>query len=121
MQGLKSWIMRFFMERVLFAERIRDLRGQRGQQEVADLVGVPKNRWSTWELGKHEPKLQDLFSVCKTFGVSSDWVLGLSDDRGGQQQQEFKPQIASLKKLAVKISEKADDFLASINKLEATL
>jgi hypothetical protein len=30
--------------------------------------------------------LQDLFSVCKTFGVSAGWVLGLSDDRGGQQQ-----------------------------------
>jgi transcriptional regulator with XRE-family HTH domain len=111
------------MNRALFSERIRMLRGSRGQQEAADLVGVPKNRWSTWELGKHDPKLQDLISICKAFSTSSDWVLGLSNDRGlnAVQQLGMKSHISKLKKSAQNVSNKADELLSSINELEVAL
>lgn len=33
-------------------------------------------------MGKAEPKFDVVVALCKNFSVSSDWLFGLTDDRG---------------------------------------
>lgn len=75
-------------------ERLRDLRTEKGwsQQEVADLIGVNKTSYSAWELGaykRHDSnKLRRrpveisgkyVSALARLYGVSADYILGLSD------------------------------------------
>lgn len=82
-----------------FSERIKELRNGRSQQEVADYLGVTKNKWSTWELGKYEPDLDTLALICEKFNVTSDWILGLQDKR-----DVTKPAIPCVDQKASQIS-----------------
>ena len=65
----------------LFGDNLRTLRGKQPVREVASIFGVSQPTWSTWELGTREPNLDMLAKICKHFGVSSDWLLGLTIDQ----------------------------------------
>lgn len=112
-----------------FSERIRQIRNGRSQQEVADFLGVTKNKWSTWELGKYEPDLETLVQICKKFDVPSDWVLGLRDtqiaDRAPQKTdaaQECQPsKLSNVSKSLLKISENTRELAKSLDELSRTI
>ncbi len=57
------------------------LRGSASQAEMAAKFGVSQVAYGRWELGKAEPKYDVLLAICKNFSVSSDWLLGLTDER----------------------------------------
>ena len=59
--------------------RIRELRRERGisQPQLAAAIGVSKGVISFWENGVNEPKASYIVALCKFFGVSSDYLLGL--------------------------------------------
>ena len=61
----------------IFAERIREIRGTRTQQIVADIIGVNKNAWWRWESGLSEPDISQLILIATRFSVSIDWLLGI--------------------------------------------
>ena len=50
------------------------------QTELAREVGVSKQCISDYKSGKSVPSLETLFLVCRSLEVSSDYLLGLSDD-----------------------------------------
>ena len=62
-------------------ERLRELRKEKGvtQKEVADAIGVTFSAYAHYEQGIREPSNQVLISLCKYYGVTSDYLLGLSD------------------------------------------
>ena len=64
-----------------FAERLKELRTERdvGQVELADKLGVSKAIISMWENGLREPKLSNLILLAEYFGVSIDYLAGLTD------------------------------------------
>ncbi len=66
------------MENIL-GTRIRELRRERGisQPQLAAAIGVSKGVISFWENGINEPKASYIVALCKFFGVSSDYLLGL--------------------------------------------
>lgn len=66
------------MENIL-GTRIRELRRERGisQPQLAAAIGVSKGVISFWENGVNEPKASYIVALCKFFGVSSDYLLGL--------------------------------------------
>lgn len=73
------------MERLKIHERIGMLRAKQGMsgEEFAAALGLEgKNRRSTinnWESGANNVKADDIENICRVFGVSADWLLGLSD------------------------------------------
>ena len=106
-----------------FSERIKQLRNDRSQQDVADSIGVTKNKWSTWELGKYEPDLETLTLICEKFNVSADWILGLQD-----VQAENEPAVhcanrkmSNISNALIKISETTRELAEGLAELGKTL
>lgn len=64
-------------------DRIRILRreGKISQRDLGKMLGRTRNSVSQWELGKQVPGVVDIGEMCRIFRVSSDFLLGLSDDR----------------------------------------
>lgn len=46
------------------------------QAEIAKYVGVTVSTWSNYEIGKTEPRLDDLVKISKFFGITVDALLG---------------------------------------------
>jgi len=64
-------------------ERLKQIRGPSSQRDFAASLGVKQTTYSRWELGQTEPPFESLMQICSQTGVSSDWLLGLSDERSG--------------------------------------
>ncbi len=67
--------------KLLFAERLHDLRIERGltQSELAHALGASQRRISYLETGKVEPDLALLCKLAEFFSVSLDFLVGLKD------------------------------------------
>lgn len=74
------------MVRAVFSERLRILKDELGAtaQEMADRSGIPKRTLEKYMLksGAASPGIEVVQTICTTFDVSADWLLGLSDKRG---------------------------------------
>lgn len=68
---------------VRLSERIRQLRQSRGlqQTQLAALVGVTKSAVSAWESDMRQPPYDTLVRLADIFNVSTDYLLGRSNDR----------------------------------------
>lgn len=64
-----------------FSQRFKELRLEKklGQVETAEFLGVSKGIVSLWENGLREPNMSSLILIAKKFGVSIDYLVGLSD------------------------------------------
>ena len=67
----------------LLSERIKSLRKQQGLtlEQVGVEIGVTKQTTSRWETGVRQPSLEMLARIAEFYGVSADYLLGLSDKR----------------------------------------
>ena len=66
----------------LFGQRLREARKSAGetQTEVGELVGVKKSQISEMEKGSTSTTVEKVVILCEHFQVSSDYLLGLTDD-----------------------------------------
>ena len=64
-----------------YVKRIRDLREDRDktQQEIADVLGTSQTMYARYERGANELPIRHLIALCRYYGVSSDYILGLKD------------------------------------------
>ena len=64
-----------------YRERMRALREDRDlkQREVAAVINKSQQGYSHIEDGRAELKIDDLIKLCKFYGVSADYFVGLSD------------------------------------------
>ena len=64
-----------------YVKKIRDLRedNDKTQQEIADALGTSQTMYARYERGANEMPIHHLITLCKYYGVSSDYILGLSD------------------------------------------
>ncbi len=60
---------------------IKEERTQRKwtQSELAARIGVTQDSISLWEQDKRVPDTQYVILLCKVFGISADYLLGLLD------------------------------------------
>ena len=65
----------------IFPERLRLLRGSTSQEDMGRKYGFTQSAYAKWEAGRAEPKFDVLTKICKEYSVSSDWLLGLTDER----------------------------------------
>ncbi len=56
--------------------RLRALRGEMTQQELADLVGVTRQTVNAIEGNKYSPSLEVAFRIARVFGVPLEQVFG---------------------------------------------
>lgn len=72
----------FDFDKVLFGQRLRQIREEQGKtrKEIAELLGVSKTQISDMENGKSGTSLDRLYFLCQYYQVSSDYLLGLTDD-----------------------------------------
>lgn len=68
----------------MFGERLSEVRKDHGhtQADLAELLHVSVFSVSAYEQGRTWPQLPTLLHICKLYKVSSDYLLGLSDDYG---------------------------------------
>ena len=64
-----------------FYKRLRELREDHDltQQQVADILGTSQTMYARYERGANELPIHHLLALCKYYGVSADYILGLSD------------------------------------------
>jgi transcriptional regulator with XRE-family HTH domain len=62
--------------------RLKDIREDRDltQREVADHLHIRQNTYSQYENGQRGLPIDTLIKLAGYFGVSTDYILGLTDD-----------------------------------------
>lgn len=67
--------------KVSFSERLKELRSSRNltQTALAKETGISQSAINKWELGERKITQDYILILCKFFGVSSDYLLGIVD------------------------------------------
>lgn len=76
-----------------FKDRLIKLRKELNitQEELAKRVGYTRTAVSAWEIGRNEPSNADTIKLANFFGVTTDYLLGRSDVRNyDKDEQEFR-------------------------------
>ena len=86
----------------VFSERLKKLRSDKGinQSEMKEVTGVSVQSYSSYENGR-EPSYEVLAKIAKYFDCTTDYLLGLSDDKNSTVENERV------------LSERAFDYLLS--------
>lgn len=64
----------------MLADRLRGLRGTENQTAFAARFGLKQAIYSHYETGRKKPSLEVLVMMARVLGVSTDYLLGLSDE-----------------------------------------
>jgi len=66
-----------------YIRRIRDLREDSDltQQQVAEELGTSQTMYARYERGANEMPIRYLLRLCELYNVSSDYILGLTDEK----------------------------------------
>ena len=66
----------------LFGQRLRALRkeNKETQDHLAEFLGVRKTQISEMENGNRTTTLEKLALICEHYGISADYLLGLTDE-----------------------------------------
>ena len=65
---------------LMLADRLRGLRGTENQTAFAARFGLKQAIYSHYETGRKKPSLEVLVHMARVLGVSTDYLLGLSDE-----------------------------------------
>jgi len=67
---------------MIISKRICELCEERdlSQLDLAKGIDAGQKSISNWESGSHEPPATAVYKLAKFFGVSSDYLLGLTDE-----------------------------------------
>ena len=86
-----------------FSHTMAELRKTRGlsQRRVAGDLGISQALLSHYENGAREPGLDFVCRACRYYGVSADYILGLSDEPSGDREhnEAFASVVAELRTL----------------------
>ena len=71
------------MKKNISKNRIRALREDRDlrQSDVAEATGIDQRSLSNYETGKTQPDAYVIIKLAEYFGVTTDYLLGLTNER----------------------------------------
>ncbi len=77
----------------VLSERVKKLRSvkRQSQNEVGKALGKSRETVSKYELGEREPDPEAIVLFAKHFNVSSDYLLGISEQTENMSTDEKKP------------------------------
>lgn len=92
-----------YMEKV--SKRIVSLREEKGetQQGLADAIGITRQSLSRYEIAARTINIEVLGTLAQHFGVSADYLLGLSDVKSTEQDIQTACGVTQLSEKAVKM------------------
>jgi transcriptional regulator with XRE-family HTH domain len=66
-----------------YRRRMKDLREDADytQVYVAEKLGISQTMYARYERGANELPIRHLISLCKLYSISSDYMLGLDDEK----------------------------------------
>ncbi len=66
-----------------YVKIMRDLRedNELTQQQIADVLGTSQTMYARYERGANELPIRHLIALCRYYGVSADYLLGLEKGR----------------------------------------
>lgn len=66
---------------MIYAQNIRALREDKDlyQKDIAKLLGTSQSYYAQYENGKRPLPIEHLVTLCKFYGVSADYILGLPE------------------------------------------
>ena len=73
-------------------ERLKRARLNAGfstMKQVSDALGLERTRYLKWEHGDAVPSLDMLVRLCRLFGVSADYLLGLEEEEARLTSDEI--------------------------------
>ena len=82
------------MASTITAERIRAARKAHGWVPYLvayEQTGIKPDAWQNWETRGVEPSADALRRLSATLGVTTDWLLGVSDDGGPVDRAQATP------------------------------
>ena len=81
-----------------FQTRLCDLREEKNlkQKELASKLNLKASAISKYEQGLTQPSLATIIKMAEIFGVSVDYLLGLSSIRNPYTQANFTPKEAEI-------------------------
>ncbi|MBQ8780152.1 MAG: helix-turn-helix transcriptional regulator [Oscillospiraceae bacterium] len=79
-------------------DRIRNLRedNDRTQQELSDYLGTSTQHYGKYESGNAEIPFERAILLAKYYGVSLDYIAGLTNDKRGLSYGELTPEQKEL-------------------------
>lgn len=60
------------------------------QTEFADKIGISRGTYAHYEINKRHPDYQTLIKIAKFFDVSTDYLLGVTDNPSRDENKEQK-------------------------------
>lgn len=66
----------------MICDRIKELRKEKNlsQKALGQKIGVSQKAIDYWERGVNEPKASYIVAMAEFFGVSADYLLGITDE-----------------------------------------
>ena len=92
-------------------DRAAMLQGERSTSQFARDLGMQQSTLDLYLKGKRKPSVELIYCICRKCGVSSDWLLGLSDTKTVQTGRTSDPvQQAKLEGLKAAIRSLLDQY-----------
>ena len=90
---------------------------------MARQLGIPRTQWIRYENGQNSPSAEMLERICRTNGVSADWLLGLegaSDDPVAIVRRQ-QNNLDAIRLTAAQLAEESAALAGTIKKLKKLL
>ena len=100
----------------LILKRLKDLQGENSVSSFARFLEMPQKTVDTYINGQRKPSVEFIMRVCSKCHVSADWLLGLSDDRGGSQSAAPMPMVTKSRQKVLDSSAILSEDLAAIRR-----
>ena len=96
--------------RAITAERLTIIRKRHKltQKELCDQIGVVLTTYSGYEKGKQDIPTEVIAMICKLFDISSDYIIGISEDTNGNVKENMSERIEALEKTLKQLTEKTE-------------
>lgn len=92
-------------------DRLKILREERGSQAtLAEAIGMRQKDVSGWEVGDHIPSDKNIVQLARHFGVTTDFLLGLVQERNQKSDIRQNPELLERLWLAVQKNQSLEAF-----------
>lgn len=83
--------------------------GEASQLTFAKTIGVSSGNVSDWKSGRSKPKIEAICKIADYFGVSTDYLLGRTDNPGMVPLKEKHSDLSTKEQMLLAAYRRADD------------